>query len=222
MKNICFFIGNLNLSAGTERVSTIIANELVRRDYKVVFLSLHEGSSPAFTLNDNIEIYSLSPKKTSNKWKYLTLPKKIRKFLLEKNIDTLISVESLIVVFSIPALIGLKIRHISWEHFNFTVDLGFKPRVFSRYLAAVFCDYVVTLTKTDKEIWKKKTIGFAKITSIHNPSSFTKTTHVPKHKNKTVIAVGRHNYQKGFDLLVSAWEIVSNTSKDWKLEIQNS
>jgi len=38
MKNICFFIGNLNLSGGTERVTTLIANGLVEKGFNVFIL----------------------------------------------------------------------------------------------------------------------------------------------------------------------------------------
>ena len=39
--------------------------------------------------------------------------------------------------------------------------------------------------------------------------------------NKRVIAVGRLDYQKGFDRLIQAWELVQYTGKftDWKLDI---
>lgn len=39
--------------------------------------------------------------------------------------------------------------------------------------------------------------------------------------NKRVIAVGRLDYQKGFDRLIQAWELVQHTGKftDWKLDI---
>lgn len=40
-------------------------------------------------------------------------------------------------------------------------------------------------------------------------------------KNKRVIAVGRLDYQKGFDRLIQAWKIVQHTGRfvDWKLDI---
>ena len=55
MKKICFLIGNLNNSGGTERVTSIIANELCKKDYDVSILSLVDGSNAFFTLEDNIK-----------------------------------------------------------------------------------------------------------------------------------------------------------------------
>lgn len=219
MKTICFFIGNLNLSGGTERVSTIIANELSKQDYSVIFLSLCEGDKPFFPLNQNIQLFSLFPEKISFRKNYTEAVRRLRRLIKQHNIEILISVESLISIFSIPATLFLKVKHICWEHFNFTVDLGVKLRRISRYMAALCCDYITTLTETDKNMWARKTIHFAKIISIHNPSSFTKTNHSPQLSNKTVIAVGRHTHQKGFDMLIKAWVIVHNHAKDWTLNI---
>ncbi|MDP7920651.1 glycosyltransferase family 4 protein, partial [Acinetobacter baumannii] len=39
MKKICFLIGDINHSGGTERVTTLIANNLIEK-YKVYILSL--------------------------------------------------------------------------------------------------------------------------------------------------------------------------------------
>lgn len=219
MKTICFFIGNLNLCGGTERVSTVIANELSKQNYRIIFLNLYEGNKPFFPLSENIELYSLFSEKISFSKNYISVVLQLRKFIKQKNIDTLISVETLITIFSIPATLFLKVKHICWEHFNFTVDLGVKLRRISRYMAALFCDYIITLTETDKKIWNRKTIHRAKIISIHNPSSFIKTTHEPQFSNKTIIAVGRYTYQKGFDMLVKAWATVNAQAKDWKLKI---
>ncbi|USX68515.1 hypothetical protein NHY66_06145 [Acinetobacter baumannii] len=49
-KNICFLIGNLNHSGGTERVTTLIANELVEKGYNIFILNLVSGTQPFFKL----------------------------------------------------------------------------------------------------------------------------------------------------------------------------
>lgn len=63
MKKICFIAGNLNNSGGTERVTSVVANKLVEKNYDVSILSLVDGNEPFFTLNKSIQTYSLYPQK---------------------------------------------------------------------------------------------------------------------------------------------------------------
>ena len=68
MKKICFFSGDIR-SGGTERVSTVIANQLVKnKKFDICFLSLWENNDKLFyTLNDKIKKYTLFEKVTSGK-----------------------------------------------------------------------------------------------------------------------------------------------------------
>lgn len=221
MKKICFFVGNLNLSGGTERVSTSIANELAKIGYEVLMLNLWEGESPFFTLNPNVKNYQIYSCRVSFLKNYLKTVYKLRKFLKKHQITDLIVVESMLSLFSLPASTGLPIQHITWEHFNYNVDLGKKSRKLARYMSRLFSDKIVTLTERDRQIWLTKTIGKADIISIPNPSPYLISKNIPKLENKVVLAVGRLTYQKGFDLLIDAWKIVKDNPKlgDWKLRI---
>ncbi len=154
MQKICFLIGDMSLSGGTERVTSIIANELAKRYYQVSILSLSNGVDSFFKLNESIGLYSLYSQKVSMKKNFIGCCFKIRKFVQQHKIDTLIVVDSISCIFSVPAIWGLKVKHICWEHFNFNVNLGVKFRDIGRQLAARYCDIVVTLTKRDKELWK--------------------------------------------------------------------
>lgn len=77
-------------------------------------------------------------------------------------------------------------------------------------------DKFVVLTEEDKENWGE----LENIEVIPNASlaMFDKCSDLSA---KRVIAVGRLDYQKGFDRLVKAWEIVWNTGQfnDWRLDI---
>lgn len=53
---------------------------------------------------------------------------------------------------------------------------------------------------------------------IHNPLSFYPDEASPL-TNKQVIAVGRITYQKGFDQLIEAWNLVNMRHPDWTLRI---
>lgn len=223
MKKICFFGGNLNNAGGTERVSIDIANALSedKERYKVYMLNLWEGLSPFFKLNENIDNHQIHSQQISFSKGYLLTIYRLRKYLIENKIDVLIVVESMLALFSLPAVVGLKLKHITWEHFNYNVDLGRMGRRLARHLSRIFSDKIVTLTERDKKIWLNKTIGSAEIVAIPNPSPYPINHNIPSFMNKRVLSIGRLTYQKGFDLLLQAWSIVMRNThfQDWKLQI---
>lgn len=224
MKNVCFLIGNLNNSGGTERVTSLIANKLCEDNrYNIFILSLWEGQKPFFSLNANIKTYSLYNIKPSFKKQLFPTIKKIRNFVKDNKIDVLIDVDSILCVFTVPALMGLTINHICWEHFNFNANLGVKLRDIGRKLAARYCDYVVTLTTRDKELWEHNLKNIKSlIVPIPNPTPYENIENIPSLEYKTVLAMGRLTYQKGFDLLIEAWANVCKKNNDWTLRIVGS
>lgn len=223
MKKICFLIGNLNSSGGTERVTTLIANALAQKNFQVSILSLVDGKQSFFELEPDIKTYSLYPEKISFKKKFLGAVWRIRRFVTQNQIDILVVVDSISCIFTIPALFGLNIKHVCWEHFNFNNNNGVKFRDYGRKLAAKYCDYVVTLTKRDKELWEQgiKNIK-AKIIPIANPSPFGVQENIPSLDYKTILCVGRLTHVKGFDLLITAWAKVAHQVPSWKVIIVGS
>ena len=226
-KKICFLIGNLDNSGGTERVTSIIANELIKfKEYEIHILSLKNGLNPFFDLNPLIQINTLYTDDVSMKIHFIETIYKIRKFIKFYSINTLIVVDSISCIFTVPALFGLKVNHICWEHFNFKVNLGTKFRDLGRILAAKYCNHIVTLTQKDKEFWEKHLsfIKINKITPIHNPIINRKKCFDLEHKQnyKNILAIGRLSYQKGFDLLLEAWALVCKENLSWNLRIIGS
>lgn len=77
-------------------------------------------------------------------------------------------------------------------------------------------DKFVVLTNEDREYWGK----LPNMEVIPNAAM-----HVSKHYSdvteKRVIAVGRLDYQKGFDRLIEAWHLIQHSNKfaDWNLDI---
>ena len=75
-------------------------------------------------------------------------------------------------------------------------------------------DGFVTLTKEDLLQWPE----LKNVVVIPDPLAFYPTSKSPL-ESKRVIAVGRYAYQKGFDLLLRAWEKVEKQTSDWELVI---
>lgn len=77
-------------------------------------------------------------------------------------------------------------------------------------------DKFVVLTNEDKGYWGNlPNIEVIPNAAMHVSDAYSDVM------NKRVIAVGRLDYQKGFDRLIQAWQLVQHTGKftDWKLDI---
>lgn len=77
-------------------------------------------------------------------------------------------------------------------------------------------DKFVVLTNEDRGYWGDlPNIEVIPNAAMHVSDAYSDVI------NKRVIAVGRLDYQKGFDRLIQAWELVQHTGKftDWKLDI---
>jgi glycosyltransferase involved in cell wall biosynthesis len=73
---------------------------------------------------------------------------------------------------------------------------------------------LVVLTQEERDSWKQK----ENISVIPNPLPFYPKVQASL-MNKQAIAVGRLAYEKGFDLLIDAWQLVSKKHPDWKLNL---
>lgn len=75
-------------------------------------------------------------------------------------------------------------------------------------------DSFIVLTHEDKGYWG----NLKNIHVIPNANSFVPSTRATL-TNKKVIAIGRYDYQKGFDDLIKAWQIIHVENSDWILDI---
>lgn len=222
MKKICFFVGNMNLSGGTERVSSVIINQLSQAGFEVHVVNLSGGDKPFFPLHSTVICSSLDGSPGGRVKMFYNSVIGLRRYLKRNSIDTLIAVESILALFAVPATRLLGLQLIIWEHFNFHVDLGKKTRRVARHLAAVCANHIVTLTERDKMFWQKESWCRAKVTAIANPVPFDVSEHQAAPSSKVFIAAGRLTHQKGFDLLLEAWKPVCAKHSDWTLKIVGS
>ncbi|MEF2523288.1 glycosyltransferase family 4 protein [Vibrio mimicus] len=219
MARICFFVGNLNNAGGTERVSSVIASELKRSGHHIHMLSLQCCDKPFFELAEGIMVSQLFATPGRGMCRLPIAAVKLRNYLKLHQIDILIDVDSMLALYTLPALIGLNVRHICWEHFFYHNDLGKYSRRIARKLAARYADDVVTLTERDKQFWLTNTTCRANITAIPNPVTIEVPNKIDTNKEKIFLAVGRLTKIKGFDLLLQAWAKVAPLHPDWSLRI---
>lgn len=216
--NICFFSGDITRSGGTERVATLIANELNKNSrYEIGFVSLTERKEkPFFQLDSNIKrdvLYKTEVKGITHIFGYIN---RLRKIVKKNNIDILIDIDGVIDMYSVPVKWFTGVKIISWEHFNIyhhpTQNLRAKVRKF----AVKHLDAIVTLTEQDKKYYKESFDIKCPICAIHNPVVYTGIDNAYNIDSKIIISVGRLTYQKGFDRLVNVAEIVLKKHRDWQ------
>lgn len=218
--NVCFFSGDITRSGGTERVSSVIANELVKIDkMNICFLSILESEDNTFfPLDKNIDRYSLFDHSVSGK-KIITYIRKVRRFIKEKNIDVLIDVDGILDMYSIPAVMKSKCKVISWEQFNYYQHPDGNYRKITRKMAARWADAIVVLTDEDKGYYQKEVNIRGELTRIYNPIERKEVTHSYDTESKMIISAGRMTYQKGFDILIDVARRVFAKHPDWKWTI---
>ena len=218
MKNICFFSGDITNSGGTERVASIIANELSKnKEYKISFVSLTEKKKePFFYINSKIKRHKLYDKPIRGITHILGICYKLKSIVKNENIDILIDIDGILDMYSLVVKLFTKVKVISWEHFNYYQHPNVKYRKYTRKLAGRFANGIVTLTNEDKGYYEKNIKIKCPIEFIHNPIMNLDKNYNYDLNSKIILSVGRLTYQKGFDILLDVANIVLKKHKDWK------
>lgn len=217
MKKIIIFCEGLKNRAGIERMTVELAN-LLSDCYRVIIVVIDQFSTEQcpYSIDPKVRVVSLN---SSFHKSFLSLNlyniRSLRKILTVEKPSAIITVATPLVRISAPAVIGLKIRNIAWEHFH--LYAGSRAGSYYKMFAPWLVDATVVLTESDAKDYKAKhcpnVIVIPNFTSIgvNAPS---------KCDSKIILAVGRHAPQKGFDLLIKAWANVN--APGWKLRIVGS
>lgn len=223
MFKICFFSGDITRGGGTERVSTMIANAFAKEGkYKILFLSLVEQQEePFFELSKDIRRYALGNKWMNPGLGYLKIIPRLRRFLKEHKIDIVIDIDIVLDILSIPAVKGLNIKVVSWEHFHYEYEMQSLYRRCILKYSLKRSDYMVTLTERDKRTYMEKTGRTDKISAIYNPVQEI-SSYGADQKEQWIITVGQLCWQKGIDYLAEVAGYVLKAFPDWKWVVVGS
>jgi len=218
LPTVCFLTGTLNALAGAERMTAVIANAMAARGYTVHILSLWDARS-CFTLHPGVTHHALFSERPSFKRAYLATVTGIRGYLRQHRVDTLVEVDTMLTLFTMAACFGLPVRRIAWEHCHFDEDLGRRARRAARYLAARTAEGIVVLTQRDRLRWLEALHPRCPVERIPNALPFPYPERAAPADTKRVLAVGRLDTAKGFDILLRAWSTVAAAFPDWQLQI---
>lgn len=234
MKLIYLIAGTYN-SGGMERVLANKANYLVSHGHEVIIVTTDQrGQQPFFPLDERIICYDLgidyeenNGKSFFNKllhypfkqWKH---KKRLSKLLNSLHADIVVSMfcndVSILPQINDGSKKVLEVHFSRFKRLQYGRKGGWKwadkwrnstdLRMVSRF------DRFVVLTKEDQMYWGDlpniQVIPNAQTFVFEKPAELT---------NKMVMAVGRYDYQKGFERLIDAWARVCSKVDDWKLEI---
>lgn len=232
---IVYSIAATHSPGGMERVLANKANELVRRGHQVIILTTDQQHKPAyFKMDTEIRCFDLAINYVEERGKSLFV--KTLNYLNKQRVhkarlkDLLLKIRADIVVsmFDHDATFLYSIRDGSRKvlevHFSRFKRIQYSRRgvwgIADRWRSrqdvrlAERYDRFVVLTEEDKRYWG----NVSGIAVIPNANSFVSPRQAPL-TAKRVIAVGRYDYQKGFDELIEVWSHVHKQYPDWRLDI---
>lgn len=225
MMKLLYITNSIKGAGGLERVLSIKASYLTDvLEYEVTILCLNDNHlDPFYNFSDKIKLCSILV--SGNAIQYIYKYKRgIEKIIEQLRPDVISVCDDGTKAFFLPYLIGKKLPLIYERHAS--VQLNFSEikinrvkrlknkcsHYLFRFLASQF-NAVVVLTNGNKSEWRKDNVIV-----IPNPLSF-----YPNKKslleNNSVIAVGSHSYNKGYDLLLDAWKLIIQNHKNWKLHV---
>ena len=238
---IVYVYSTLATVGGTERMITEKASYMAEKfGYDVTIINFYQlpGEENTFTLSEKVKQINLGvpyfsqykykyPKRLWVKWQVNRLLKRsINQAVLQANPDIIIGVSR----FKADIISAIKCRAkkmIECHEVRYNtlyepgINKSFPARVFMKiheffYLRAIerHADVVVTLTPSDKALWKKA----KRIEVIPNFSTMP-ISHYSDLSAKRIISVGRLEWEKGFGRLIEIWRFVSSKHPDWYLDI---
>ncbi len=237
---IVYCTPSLYIAGGVERVLTSKANYLAEQDgaYEVTFiLTDGRGKEPFYPLSDKVKVINLGID-FEELWhasffrkiiiylrKQRQYKRMLRKELMRLRPDITISTLRREVNFITRIPDGSKKigeLHINRQNYrNFGAhETNFVKRLFSKvwmrnlvgHLRQLDC--LVVLTEQDKLSWRE--LDHVKV--IPDPLTIQPSA-VSRQTEKRMLAVGRYSHEKGFDLLLKAWNIVEKSCPDWRLDV---
>lgn len=239
-KRIVYIVGDLSYPNGMSRVLSQKVNYLAEHtDYEMyVVLTENASMSHYYELSPkvqyvnfdiNFEVIQTMPlyrKIWCYYWKTRQYKRQLTSYLMHVHPDIMVSVlrREINFINDIPDG-SKKVGEIHFNRKSYRVfNKTFLPSFVNRFITNQWkesldkqvrrLDRFVVLTHEDERMWN----GFSNVVVIPNPIILFPKVQSDCSRHHA-IAVGRYTWQKGFDMLISAWKIVNQKHPDWFLDI---
>lgn len=209
--NITFVTATLT-SGGSERVISILANELTRRGHEVSVIMLREPIV-FYSLDESIKLHCAQEYSTNILGKIIWL----RKFVRKEQPDVVIPFMTAVYCTTILALLGLNTPVIASER----IDPRFSSNIRKvlRWCLLRFVNHLVVQTQAIKQYYSSKIQ--AKTMIIPNPVSDNMFEEISSsnRKEKIIVSVGRLYSQKNQKMMIDAFASIAHLHQEYKLII---
>jgi len=216
---IGFVIGGIS-SGGIARATTTLANGLLALGHEVFILPHYFDESKTHQLDNKIKIIPLNFKKVSLRKVFSINKKKIRKIIIDNNLDVVISCGALFFMLGALATRKTKAYSIAWEHSNFFSKHGHFGKGLNRRLGVLLSNAAVVLTESDKLEYKRH-YRKKNVFVIHNAvaKEFRESNRNYNSNTGKIITVGALNYFKNYEGLVEVGRKLFSLNKKFVWDI---
>ena len=220
---ICFFIDDITHTGGIERVTSNLVSQFSkdRKDIDIEIVSQFKSGAKLWYPFDGCTIKFLSEKNYDAKPHSLERMSKmfsnvfvVKRFFKSNNYDVIIgqSFPNVFVLYlaGVDMSKVIAAEHVYYNYYSTLIKM-IRLHVYKK------CMKVVVLTSLDK-ICYDKYYSSEHTVLIPNPVIVPEYYQSPL-ENRLIIAMGRIQYQKGFDTLVDVFSLVHKRYPDWRCYI---
>lgn len=219
MKKIAFVVYNISDWGGLNQVVVNVANELAKK-YEIHIISLFLNDEIRYSFAAGVKVLSLSNESKRLSVMRKELKKPLKEYVNDNNID------AVFLEGDYPGFIGSTLRFTSkaklvfHEHGSLMSQWERKDIVFIRFLSSFLTNKTITLTERNRRDYIKKfKYSKNKIVTIPNWIDLKNKYKDYDMDSRKILAVGRLNYEKGFDTLIKIWSNLAEQFPEWSIDL---